>query len=517
MKEKLLSLILPVLMDHWLACDLNISPRPQDASDRVDDNSDEVEDQAGVPRDPVAVAGLSDRLHRPKRNARTRKPNWHVIYAWSRLGFSPRCRLRKRGRFALTDSHWTIVMQYNLTEVEEENQNLSILLFKVKGQYDEFFQDLLSRNVSIYSPVRGIQQLVADYVSQTSDLTTLVPSPRKKRGLIDVGGQVLKFLFGTVTDSDLELTNSRINEIENLSDDLFHSTKDQITVSGNPVIISENLFSPVENPFSILEVELSPFGGFAWPLRIWLPEKMTSNLLPPHQFFKVLTSVENVIPPPLVISKDRQTYSVYSLDIFARECTRKFGKLTVSSLSDALLSIYQRPNCVVDLLMKEHVKLCSRKLISGLQSSVLIRTPTRWLYATSIETRVILNCLGRDANLNVSAITLKGCLPDLSVAPCIRVTLETLFAQKLMGCTVAKNTPYWYMTWRVRVSDLLRAALGDSTQHPQAAQTESPLQTLEETVRTVLRPDVDQGEIGRDQSGSMSTPRTTTDVKPTER
>ncbi|KAG8269664.1 hypothetical protein J6590_102749, partial [Homalodisca vitripennis] len=73
------------------------------------------------------------------------------------------------------------------------------------------------------------------------------------------------------------------------------------------------------------------------------------------------------------------------------------------------------------------------------------------------------------------------------------------------------------LRWRVRVSDLLRAALGDSTQHPQAAQTESPLQTLEETVRTVLRPDVDQGEIGRDQSGSMSTPRTTTDVKPTER
>ncbi|KAG8314849.1 hypothetical protein J6590_083327 [Homalodisca vitripennis] len=169
MKEKLLSLILPVLMDHWLACDLNISPRPQDASDRVDDNSDEVEDQAGVPRDPVAVAGLSDRLHRPKRNARTRKPNWHVIYAGSRLGFSPRCRLRKGGR-CVTDSHWTIVMQYNLTEVEEENQNLSILLFKVKGQYDEFFQDLLSRNVSIYSPVRGIQVRVRRFAAAGSRL-----------------------------------------------------------------------------------------------------------------------------------------------------------------------------------------------------------------------------------------------------------------------------------------------------------------------------------------------------------
>ncbi|KAG8310679.1 hypothetical protein J6590_059478 [Homalodisca vitripennis] len=40
--------------------------------------------------------------------------------------------------------------------------------------------------------------------------------------------------------------------------------------------------------------------------------------------------------------------------------------------------------------------------------------------------------------------------------------------------------------WRVRVADLLRAGLRDSRQYPQAAQTESPLQTLEETVRTVL-------------------------------
>ncbi|KAG8272380.1 hypothetical protein J6590_041675 [Homalodisca vitripennis] len=75
-------------------------PRPQDASDRVEDDSDEVEDRAGVPGNPVAVAGPSDRLQRPKRNTVPRRPNWHVIYAWSRLGFSPRCRLRKGGRCA---------------------------------------------------------------------------------------------------------------------------------------------------------------------------------------------------------------------------------------------------------------------------------------------------------------------------------------------------------------------------------------------------------------------------------
>ncbi|KAG8319875.1 hypothetical protein J6590_082369 [Homalodisca vitripennis] len=253
--------------------------------------------------------------------------------------------------------------------------------------------------------------------------------------------------------------------------------------------------------------------------------KMTSNLLPPHQFLKVLTSVEN--------------------------------------------------------------------------SPVLIRTPTRWLYATSKETRVILNCFGRDANLNVSAITLKaeGEIPKqdrcdliadgyrvparfigsssyssefgkivfpevdgmysseehsllvhdvnetLKVLQGLDDQLGTLSVKEysLKGTVQLLRSHYHrrmvikYATfsgtslvvvltvvvlllrWRVRVADLLRAALGDSTKHPQTAQTESPLQTLEEAVRTVPRPDADQGEIDRDQSGSMSTPRTATDVKLTVR
>ncbi|KAG8263090.1 hypothetical protein J6590_039357 [Homalodisca vitripennis] len=642
--------------------------------------------------------------------------------AW---GFHRGVVFEKEGYVLLTDSHWTIVMQYNLTEVEEENQNLSILLFKVKGQYDEFFQDLLARNVSMHSPVRGLeaglryeyvglQQLVADYVGQTSDLTTLVSSTRQKRGLIDVGGQVLKFLFGTATDSDLELTNSRINEIENLSDDLSHNTKDQITVLSNMqseisnhsraikkisstmkeyhevmhITIARNyireliyanqlrtLFQYLKLNSALSEVKDAINLAVQRMARLHLAiedlaaGKMTSNLLPPHQFLKVLTSVENVIPPPLklfldvklenlynfykfstiqsyvtnsqlrvliklplkndnqlfeifnvivypvydpslakwvkwevadqklVISKDRQTYSVYSPEIFAREC--KFGKLTVCPLSDALLSVYKRPNCVVDLLMKEHVTLCSRKLISGLQSPVLIRTPTRWLYATSKETRVILNCFGRDANLNVSAITLKGegeitkqdrcdliadgyrvparfigsssyssefgkiVFPEvdgmysseehsllvhdvnetLKVLQGLDDQLGTLSVKEyslegtvqllrshyhrrmvikyatfsVTSLVVVLTVVVLLLRWRVRVADLLRAALGDSTQHPQAAQTEPPLQTLEEAVRTVPRQDADQGEIDRDQSGSMSTPRTATDVKLTVR
>ncbi|KAG8283839.1 hypothetical protein J6590_007849 [Homalodisca vitripennis] len=49
--------------------------------------------------------------------------------AW---GFHRGVVFEKEGDVLLTDSHWTIVLQYNLTEVEEENQKLSTLLTRVK-------------------------------------------------------------------------------------------------------------------------------------------------------------------------------------------------------------------------------------------------------------------------------------------------------------------------------------------------------------------------------------------------
>ncbi|KAG8265728.1 hypothetical protein J6590_088143 [Homalodisca vitripennis] len=312
----------------------------------------------------------------------------------------------------------------------------------------------------------------------------------------------------------------------------------------------------------------------------------------------------DVADQKLVISKDRQTYSLYSPDVFAREC--KFGKLTVCPLSDALLSVYKRPNCVVNLLMKEHVTLCSRKLISGLQFPVLIRTPTRWLYATSEETKVILNCFGRDANPNVSAITLKGegeipkhdrcdliadgyrvparfigsstyssdfgkivfpevdgmysseersllvhdvngtlkvlqglddqlgslCVKEYSLEGTIQL-LMTHYRRRVVikyvtfggaSLVVVLIVVTVLLRWRVRVADLLRAALGVNRRSSQAARTESHLPTLEATVRTASRPDAEdaerwreQDETDRDQSGSMSTPRTKTDIKLTVR
>jgi hypothetical protein len=59
---------------------------------------------------------------------------------------------------------------------------------------------------------------------------TQVKNPRKRRGLIDFGGQALKFLFGTATHSEVQDLQSIVSKYEDQSDDTIHALKAQLTL-----------------------------------------------------------------------------------------------------------------------------------------------------------------------------------------------------------------------------------------------------------------------------------------------
>ncbi|KAG8242061.1 hypothetical protein J6590_073642 [Homalodisca vitripennis] len=108
----------------------------------------------------------------------------------------------------------------------------------------------------------------------------------------------------------------------------------------------------------------------------------------------------------LLISKDRLMYSMYNQLEFDRECRGE--QLIVCPLSNVLLSVSKRPNCAVEMFHYEQVRLCGRKLISGLRSPVLVKTPNRWIYSASEEHRLTLNCLTSDGTLNITSAVVKG-------------------------------------------------------------------------------------------------------------
>jgi hypothetical protein len=434
----------------------------------------------------------------------------------------------------LTDSYWTLALDYNLTEVEVENHNLSKILLQVKGQYDAFFEELMHKNLSVHSQVftleasfryqyASLQQLVTEYVGKTGDLTTLLPRTLKKRGLVDAGGHILKFLFGTADSRDLEIIDERMESLSDAVDEISHNSEDKLTVLNNmqtelidhsrsinkiistlrdyhkvmhenmakyyvrEVIIANQVrdlfrFLKLDTALSeikdVIDLAVQRMDRFHQALEHLAAGKFSSHLLDPHHFLLVLRSIERAIPAPsklflevklenlhdfykfatvrsyatssqlkilvnfpikidsqlyesynivpypvfdhvlnrwvkwevtnhkLLLSKDRQTYSVYESDEFVREC--KIGTLVVCPLSTVLMSVHKRPSCAVELFLEKKTTLCQRTWVLGLKSPVIVRTPTRWLYSTAEATRVTLNCLGTGAGLNVSQVTLDG-------------------------------------------------------------------------------------------------------------
>ena len=64
---------------------------------------------------------------------------------------------------------------------------------------------------------------------ELSDLEKLLPTPRQKRALLDLGGHVLNFLFGTATNADLTKLHEAVEQIKDRQTAVVHSVENQLT------------------------------------------------------------------------------------------------------------------------------------------------------------------------------------------------------------------------------------------------------------------------------------------------
>lgn len=434
----------------------------------------------------------------------------------------------------LTDSHWKIVFQYNLTQLEEEARNLSMVMDEVKLYYNVVFQNLKSSNLSGFSQLLELentfryeyvvlQQAVSDYLIRLKELLTLLPRERSKRGLIDAGGHVLKFLFGTMDSNDLEIINSKVNSISDEVDEVLNDNKDRITIlktmheeivsntkTINKVISNlkeyhgsmhqtvvkifkredalkiqmNNLFKYLKLHTALSEIRETVNQANNRMIRLHqgvedlAQNELTSNLVTPNEYLRVLHSVEKVLPRnsklflpinlenihqfysiakvssyitnstlrvvtrlplkndeklfqvfdvitfpvydrnltrwiewkvdalKLLISKDRLSYSLFSKDTFSQKCQTR--ELVVCPLINVVMNAYKKPHCITELFKGGNLGICERRLISGLESPLIVRTPSRWIFSTSKQHSVTLNCYGANGNVSVTTHTISG-------------------------------------------------------------------------------------------------------------
>lgn len=456
--------------------------------------------------------------------------------------------------------------------MDVEAKNLSMVMDEVKSYYNTAFKDLISGNVSSLSRVLDfettfryeyvvLQQAVSDYLTRVKELLTLLPRERTKRGLVDAGGHVLKFLFGTMDSNDLEVINSKIESVYDGIDEVISDNREQITIlktmheevvsntkTINNVISNlkeyhKNVHTSLVKIFKreeALKVQMNQLLQYL-KLHTALSEiretvsqannrmvrlhqgvedlaqsKLTSNLIAPTEYLHVLHSVEQVLPSnsklflpislenvhqfysiakvnsyitggilrvvmrlplkndeklfqvydvvtfpvhddkldrwvewdveprKLLISKDRLSYTLFQKATFQQKC--QIGELIVCPLINAIMNVHKRPHCITELFKGENLGMCDRKLISGLESPLIVRTPGRWIFSTSKQHKVTLNCYGTNGNVSVIASTISGVgelnytgrcdvIMDSMRIPA-RIHGESDFVGKLQGITI---------------------------------------------------------------------------------
>jgi hypothetical protein len=80
-----------------------------------------------------------------------------------------------------------------------------------------------------------VHDITSELDNELQNLERLLPynqakTPRKRRGLIDVGGQVLKLLFGTATHSEVQDLQPIVSKYEGQSEDNIHALKAQLAL-----------------------------------------------------------------------------------------------------------------------------------------------------------------------------------------------------------------------------------------------------------------------------------------------
>lgn len=246
---------------------------------------------------------------------------------------------RKLKDTIISENEWKVVLDFDMWEIKKE------LLLLQDMSRDISFQ--ANQSVNIWDEDFGyeynrIKIGIEQYDTDINDLFSLLPGKRSRRGLVNAGGYVLKWLFGTPTSEDLEHVNNKVEELKVVSGSLVHSRENQLTIMKNmnsKMItntraikeIMEKLslshghlavsLTGVENEENImLHRSLSKHLRFTTMLRhlgqtideakLRIVEfrqalelintgRISSKLLPPHEFANTLYKVEKMLPAHL--------------------------------------------------------------------------------------------------------------------------------------------------------------------------------------------------------------------------
>lgn len=137
----------------------------------------------------------------------------------------------KEAHLTLTDEKWTLAIDVNLSnylnlayQVNNQMQLLNLVskdVTQVLSGYQMTF--LKEESDMMASRINHITHTIQGIIDTT-------PTQRVKRGLANVGGSALKFLFGTPDDNDLTRIEAQFRDLNAVDTEIVHSLKAQASM-----------------------------------------------------------------------------------------------------------------------------------------------------------------------------------------------------------------------------------------------------------------------------------------------
>jgi hypothetical protein len=146
------------------------------------------------------------------------------------------------GNIFFCPTQWKIVSYVDLKPIQrlwkqvKTHQSQIAIYCDVKNATWYLLTDCSSFTPYIRTKTRYIEQLkdvTADYVASNPE--------RRKRGLLDVGEGILKFLFGTLTQSDAQKYTQHIQELENEQQSFLRISQEQMIILNQLILRSISL------------------------------------------------------------------------------------------------------------------------------------------------------------------------------------------------------------------------------------------------------------------------------------
>jgi hypothetical protein len=126
----------------------------------------------------------------------------------------------KETEVILSSDSWRVAVDLEMNTYQEVITTIRLDLLQV---------DQAVKDVTSITELHQIEELLKHLENKLHDFHQILPQLDNRRGLLNLGGTVLKTLFGTATIADVSLLHDTLDELKSRNSEIVHSVANQLT------------------------------------------------------------------------------------------------------------------------------------------------------------------------------------------------------------------------------------------------------------------------------------------------